>query len=62
MSLDSSGASAITDHPFVPSGAWYSLCGLVVFRPDERVNFRPCGLAEAAHAATTLSHQPKEDA
>ena len=33
--------SGITDHPFVPTGAWYTLC--------ER-----CNLAESAHAETTV--------
>lgn len=32
--------ASITDHPFVPTAEWWTRCG--------------CGLAEAAHASTTL--------
>lgn len=34
----------ISDHPFVPRGEWWSLCG-----------HEDCCLAEAAHAETTLT-------
>lgn len=33
--------SAITDHAFVPRGAWYTVC-------------KHCGLAEAAHKFSTI--------
>jgi hypothetical protein len=33
--------SGVTDHAFVPRGAWYTLC-------------RICGLAQAAHRETTV--------
>jgi hypothetical protein len=34
--------SAITDHPFVPKGQWWSLCV-------------HCGLAQAAHTSSTIN-------
>lgn len=37
--------SGITDHPFEPRGEWYTLCV-------------HCGLAQAAHAETTVD--PRE--
>ena len=39
------GVGAITDHPFVPRGLWYTVC-------------EACGLAEAAHTHTAL---PRDD-
>jgi hypothetical protein len=36
-------AAIVRDHPFVPRRAWYEVC-------------IRCGLAEAAHASTTLHH------
>jgi hypothetical protein len=35
--------SGITDHPFEPKGAWFTLC-------------KHCNLAESAHAETTHEH------
>jgi hypothetical protein len=62
--LDTAAAAIVTNHAFVPRGEWYERCGHVgrdrtAYRFDHS-EFRyvgvPCGLAEAAHAATTLSH------
>lgn len=36
------GVAIITGHPFIPRGEWWTVC-------------LSCGLAEAAHAKTTLS-------
>jgi hypothetical protein len=62
--LDTAAAAIVTDHAFVPRGEWWTVCGKLVCKWTStdglRSNFLPCGLAEAAHASTTLSHEPKE--
>lgn len=40
--------SHITDHPFKPKGAWWSLCEV-------------CNLGEPAHAETTLLPKDREE-
>jgi hypothetical protein len=56
LELDTAAAAIVTDHPFVPRGAWYEVCGFQYgLRFGEYVRVR-CGLAEAAHASTTLNH------
>jgi hypothetical protein len=61
--LDTHAVSAITDHAFVPRGEWWTVCGQYVpnrakwaCNPLAEANYamRRCGLAEAAHASTTL--------
>jgi hypothetical protein len=42
--LHDQAPSVITDHPFIPKGEWWSLCG-----------HENCNLAESAHAETTLN-------
>lgn len=46
MSQDTAASSAITDHPFMPKDEkeWWKTCCI-------------CGLAEAAHAQTTMDHK-----
>lgn len=40
---DTSASSNVTDHVFMPVGAWWSPC-------------EQCGLAESAHARTSVDH------
>jgi hypothetical protein len=62
LELDTAAAAIVRDHPFVPRGEWWTRCGEHVFRdPDAPHVFDYCGLAEAAHASTTLNHD-EEDA
>lgn len=42
VSNDTRESSVITDHPFVPAGAWWTRC-------------KHCKLAESAHRETTLT-------
>ena len=43
---DGPGAVTATDHAFIPRDEWWSLCIV-------------CGLAESAHATTTLAPNPE---
>jgi hypothetical protein len=44
--LDRPAASTVRDHPFVPRGAWWTLCAV-------------CPFGEAAHVTTTLTMRDK---
>lgn len=59
LEVDGPGASAIVDHPFVPRDQWWSVCGHEYGRRlPFKDNRHSCGLAEAAHASTTLTCDP----
>lgn len=58
LELDGPKASVITDHAFVPKGEWYTTCGYVRERTISSRS-RRCGLAEAAHRESTLTHTAK---
>jgi hypothetical protein len=52
LELDTAAAAIVRDHAFVPRGEWFEVCGY-------NYSGFVCGLAEAAHASTTLNHEPK---
>jgi hypothetical protein len=55
LELDTAAAAIVRDHSFTPRAEWWTTCGSGVRRGDDP-RIRPCGLAEAAHASTTLHH------
>jgi hypothetical protein len=71
LELDTAAAAIVRDHPFVPRGEWFEVCGHPIpnraqwaSNPLAAANYtmRRCGLAEAAHASTTLHHPEDTDA
>jgi hypothetical protein len=58
LELDTAAAAIERDHPFVPRGEWFEVCGFEYGVQWRKVGLhaKVCGLAEAAHASTTLHH------